>query len=475
MKIKIKKIKIQPLLAFFLIIAMFLFSGCLKQSSVAYKVDLEIWGPFDSGDVFDRIIGDYKMINPYVREIKYRKFTVDAYKNDLINALATGQGPDIFLINNTWTPSFQDKIEPAPEAIIKEYEFRNTFVDVAVGDFLEKGKIYGIPLSVDSLALYYNKDMFNAAGITSPPKTWEDFNDAVYRLNRVDSYGEFIQSGAALGTAYNINRATDILGLLMFQNGTQMVNQERTEAIFDRPINIGNETVNAGESALKYYTAFAQSNNSLYSWNPRMHYSIDSFYEGKTAMMINYSWHYETIKNKNSKLNFAVAPVPQIDIHNPVNFANYWGFAVSKNKISSADPQQKAAQSKIAYDKNKTRIHESWQFLRYLAMKNGGQITLINGIAGTFKTFPLKSDPADEYLKMTKRPAARRDIIEKQKTDPILNPFAFGNLTAKSWHQKNPEAAEHVLKEMIDSINRGDTTAYEALKLAAVRVSQTMR
>lgn len=460
-------------IAFVFIASLFVFSGCMKSSNPDYRVNLEIWGVFDSSDSLEKIAGEYRKINPHIGEVKYRKFTVDSYKNDLIDALASGQSPDIFWINNTWTPSFKDKVEPAFDWLTNESEFRNNFVDVVVNDFLVDKKIYAVPLSVDSLALYYNKDALNSAGITTPPKTWEEFNECIRKITRIDQNDNIIQAGAALGTAYNINRSTDILGLLMFQNGVKMTNDEKNEVILNKVVNLSNgQTAKGGENALEFYTQFARRNSSVYTWNPRMHYSIDAFYEGTAAMMINYSWQYSTIKNKNSKLNFAVTTIPQVSANSPVNYANYWGMAVSKNKILSQGQKAKLPENGLNESNyNKARTYEAWQFLKYLTFKNNGSITLYNSLNGNQANFAVVNDPAETYLTDTGKPAARRDLIEKQKNDPILGPFVYGNLIAKSWYQWNPEETEKILAEAVNSVNLGRSTVHEAIDLAVNRIN----
>jgi len=467
--------KIKITASFAIVASILLFSGCLKKETTGYRVNLEIWGVSDSSDVYGKVFSKYREANPFVGDLKYRKLDVENYKQDLLNALASGQGPDIFFIKNSWLPSFKDKIEPAPDWILNEQELRRDFVDVVPSDFLDEGKIYALPLSVDSLALYYNKDLFNAEGITVAPATWEDLQDDIVKLKKIDQFGNITQQGLAMGTAYNINRSTDILGLLMLQKGAQMTNKERTQASFNYPVSFNGKSIQPGEEALEFYTQFANSSSTLYSWNPRMHYSIDSFFEGTTAMMINYSWHYETIKSKNPKLNFAVANVPQFSGTQPVNFANYWGLAVAKNKVVNSPSDPQTAQSAGLAPDNKVRVHEAWELLKFMTTKNNGTITLINGITGTSKVFSVDADPADEYSKNTGRPAARRDLIEKQKTDPVLGPFAYGNLIAKSWYQKDPESIETILAETIDSVNKGTASVRSALELASTRISQFMR
>ena len=450
----------------FLVLGALSLSGCGFKTTApeGYQVDLEVWGTFDDSDAYADLFGEYRKINPYVHSITYRKLPVETYKEDLLNALAAGKGPDIFMIRNAWRGAFEDKTAPAPDILMNEKQYRDTFVDVASSDFIGKdNKIYGVPLSVDSLALYYNKDIFNAAGIAKPPATWEELLTDVSRLNRIDRLGNVTESGIALGTAYNINRSTDILTALMLQLGSGITDQSQARIDFSD---------DRSQKALEFYAQFARIGSSFYSWNPRLHYSLDAFYEGTLGMMVNYSWQYATIRQKNAKLNIGIAPLPQFAGTTPSNFANYWGYAVAKNK-EYQPPQGQAANVAVDLQKqNFLRVHEAWQLLKFLTFPQQNKtVTLLNGISGTSKAFPVSIDPAEAYLKKTMKPAARRDLVEQQKNDIVLAPFVAGNLIAKNWYQGNPEAVETIFGEMIDSVNRGEKNSYDALSTAANRVN----
>lgn len=441
-------------------------SGCGFRATVpeTYAVDLEVWGVFDDSDAYTEIFGEYRKLNPYVRSITYRKMSVETYKEDLIDALAAGNGPDIFMMRNAWRGGFEDKIVPAPEYMMTEREYRDAMVDVVASDFIGKdGKIYGVPLSADSLALYYNKDLFNAAGIAKPPTTWDELVEDARRLTSVDRFGNVAQAGAALGTTYNINRSTDILTVLMMQLGSALSNAQGRSEFSDA----------AGRKALDFYAQFAQAGTSTYTWNRNLHYSIDAFDEGTLGMMLNYSWQYPTIKQKNAKLNFAVAPLPQFSGMPPINLGNYWGFGVSENKEYKAPTTGQNAKAPVDTTKQNTlRIHESWQLLKFLTFPHPNKtITLQNGLAGTTKDFPLTFDPAEKYLKKTGKPAARRDLVETQRNDVVLAPFALGNLIAKNWYQGNPEAVEGIFAEMIDDVNKNANNSSNALNTAVNRVN----
>lgn len=452
--------KIRKIIASVLVLtSSVMLSGCgFKDNSETYAVKLEVWGVFDDSDAYGNIFSDYRKINPYVKEINYKKFNVDTYKQDLLDALASGKGPDIFLIRNSWMPAFEDKVVAAPATFADERGFREAFADVVASDFMGRDKkIYGAPLSVDSLGLYYNKDIFNAAGILTPPSTWEEFARDAALLNKIDSFGNIIQSGAAMGTAYNINRSTDVLAAMMLQSGVP----------FESPDGKGIDFRN-GSPALAFYTQFADSQSVNYAWNGSQHYSLDAFYEGQAAMMINYSWQYETLKHKNAKLNIGVAPLPQFAQGVKSNYANYWGYVVAKNKSFGPEVTDTVRQDKL-------RVHEAWEFLKYLTMPNGKTMTLYNGVSGTSKEFPIAIDPAQVYLTNTKKPAARRDLIEMQRRDLVFGPFAEGNIIAKNWKQADPEAVESVFAEMIDSVNRGAATVQNALSVAENRAGYLIR
>jgi len=447
-------------------------SGCVTKAPVEtpYAVSLEIWGLFDDSDAYAETFEQYKKLNPRVKALTYRKLPVETYKEDLINAFASGKGPDIFMIRNSWRADFEDKTTPAPENVLTEKDYRERLVDVASSDFINKDKkIYGVPLSVDSLALYYNKDIFNIVGITEPPKTWDEVIVAAQKLNLIDQFGAITRSGVSLGTGVNINRSSDILSVLMMQLGSGALAENRTSAL-----SFNDEE---SRSALEFYTSFSRVGAPAYSWNARQDYSLDAFYKGNLAMMIN----YEAIKQKNAKLNIGIAPLPQFDLGNPANVANYYGYVVSKEKPNTIDPAISGQASPVPStltkeEENRTRTFESWQFLKYFALAGKEKkMTLVHALSGNGQEIILKDDPAAVYLEATNKPGARRDLLETQKNDLVLAPFAYGNLIAKNWYQGNSEAADGILIDTIDSVVRGEKSIQNALEVAATRINLLKR
>ncbi|TAN57051.1 hypothetical protein EPN15_05620 [Patescibacteria group bacterium] len=138
------------------------------------------------------------------------------------------------------------------------------------------------------------------------------------------------------------------------------------------------------------------------------------------------------LKAKAPGLDIGIAPMPQLDPINEINYANYW----------VETPLKKTKYPDVA-----------WDFILFAA--------------GNEKA-------ASAYADKTGRPPALRSLIDKYKEDPEKGVFALSALTAQNWyHGKNPAAAEDIFKEMINQVLDGTSPIQEALNSAAQRVNQT--
>ena len=438
-----------------------------KETQEAMKpITLNYWRVWDGPDAFEEIFAKYKELHPFIT-INYRKLRYSEYEKELLDALAEDRGPDIFSIHNTWIKKYQNKITPMPYAITMAYpvvkgsikkevipelrttksislkDIKNNFVDAVYDDAVikiknDKGEIservFGLPLSVDTLAMYYNKDLFNNAGIAEAPVFWnKEFQQAVKKLTKQDTRGQIIQSGVAMGGSANIERASDVLATLMMQNGAQMINEAEQVAFDKIPPALRDKNYNPGLEALRFYSDFANPAKEVYCWNKDFGGSLEMFAEGRLAMMFGYAYHLPTIRAQAPKLNFAVAPLPQIENNTQnINFANYWTETVSvKSKFSD----------------------EAWDFIQ----------------------FATKAESAKSYLDKTKKPTALRSLVNEQIDDMDIGVFAGQVLTAKSWYKgADANAAEKIMEEMIDAAVAGQQKLEEVIRLGASRVQQTI-
>lgn len=389
--------------------------SCSRAPSEVTTRSVQVWGLWHESRYLKAVIKDFTAQTGIA--VEYKKLpSVAAYEHDLLTALAEGRGPDVFAIHHTWVDGKRGILAAAPADIIDTRAVKDEFVDVVAHDVVRDGQVYALPVSVDTLAMYYNKDLLNAAGVAKPPTTWDEFQRMVERLTTVNQLGTIQQSAAAIGTATNVNRATDIVQLLMLQSGLSIID-ERGD------IDIANDL---GERALTFYTDFANRGKKVYTWNLQQDYSIDAFAEGKTVTMFNYSYHIPTIRAKNPRLNFSVAPIPQIagsTAANQSNFAAYWPYAVAN---SSTTPTA------------------AWQFIRFLTSQG----------------------PADALNEAHTTPAALRASVINSQRDPELGVFADQALTAKTWSRPDISGADTIFNQLIDDVVTGATTAKEGLRRA---------
>lgn len=273
-------------------------------------VTLTYWGLWEDQNVFSSVIADFERQNPNIK-IDYSKQDIRDYRERLMTRTENSEGPDIFRFHNTWYPMLSGILLPMPEAVITKEDFNNNYYPVAREDLVRNGAIYGIPLHIDTLALYVNKEMFEASGI-SYPKTWEEFRDTAYQLTVVDEEGSIKTSGAALGTFDNISHSSDIISLLLIQNGVDVYNLTPDQRLND---------------TLSFYTSFASEDPPI--WNDALDNSLLSFSKGNLAMFFGYSWDHFTIRALNPTLPFEIIPVPQLESENPKNLASYWAEGIS--------------------------------------------------------------------------------------------------------------------------------------------------
>lgn len=398
---------------FLLLVFLGVIPGLRTDSQKQIKANLEFWGVTDNKSAYQTVIDQFQNLYPGVR-INYRQFDdPKAYEKELINALAANRGPDIFMLHNTWLPKHYDKIFPLSQEKLSFADFSDKlFPEVVKQDFTANKIIYALPLSIDTLSLIYNKDIFNQSGVALAPTTWEEFQSIIPKLRIIDKTGQLTRAAAAIGGSNkSIDRATDLLTVLMLQTGTEMTDKDFTRATFSQQ----------GLNALEFYTRFANPANFDYTWNESLQYSLDAFSRGSVAMIFNYASQVAEFKTKNPFLNLAVAAVPQRDPTKAVNFANYWGYTVSK-KSSYPDL--------------------AWDFILLLT---------------------TNQENVNTYLQTTQKPPALRSMITKQI------------LTAKSWPQIDNNAVETIFSDMIESVIRGKQTAQTALSQAEAQITQLMK
>ena len=341
------------------------------------QVTLNYWGLWEEESVMNGIIAEYEAKNPNVK-INYKRNQINDYETRLKNRLAksgteTTDVPDIFRIHNSWIPMFGDNLAPVPSETVTNLSLANDFFDNYKKDLKVNENYMGIPLMYDGLALFYNKDLLSGAGV-DVPKSWWDLETAANKITKKNSDGKIEVAGAALGLVDNVDNWSDIVGLMMKQNG---VNLNSLDTANLKKVN----------DVLTFYTLFTTKDKA---WDASLPNSTQMFASGKLGFYFGPSWRIFNLQDLNPNLNFGVAVAPQLPTADNkltnINWSTYWFEGVNKDS------------------KNQK---EAWKFLEFLASKEELE----------------KSFQADSLIRSFGQIYPRKSMSDKISTNEKIKPF----------------------------------------------------
>lgn len=362
------------------------------------SVVLEYWGLWEPTETMQTVIKDYETANPGV-SINFTKQSHQDYRLRLKTALAQGgNGPDIFRYHSSWVPMMTQELSSLPSAVMTSAEYTNTFYPAAAQLLQVGGQIVGIPLMYDGLALYYNTEIFSTA-VVDPPKTWSDLRSLASKLT-VKANASITRAGVAMGNTSNVEHFSDIIAVLMMQNGADMTKPNSPQT----------------RDALLFYTNFIKSDGV---WNDSLPLSSVAFARGDVAMMFAPSWRALEVKQMNPNLKFKVVPLPQLS-DSRIAYANFWAEGVSSKS---------------------THKEEAWKFLKYLSSSDVQK-----------KLYSAQSQvrPFGEIY-------SRKDLANTLAEDDIASAYLQDAPYAKGWYMSSNThddgLNDQIIKYYEDAVN----------------------
>ena len=386
--------------------------------------NLVVWG-VDEPNAWENTIDSFRKVFPGAK-IEYRQFEEDSYEKDVINALAENRGPDVFMFDNNWLLKHKNKIVPIPQDKMSISTLKSLFPQTVEKDFILGDRIYALPLYIDTLALVYNRDHFDQAGIAASPITWAELDLFIPQLKRINENNQLTRSPFAIGgSSESIENAPDLLDLFLLQTGSTIIDEKLTQTLFY------NE---AGINALSKYTSYSNPNSDIYSWSTKEKSDFDKFAKGDASAIFAYKKQLEKIRAKNSLLNWAVGSMPQVNDSSAVNYPNYYGLVVSNNALD---------------------LNVAWDFVVFAATDKGS---------------------AEFYSRANNFPPALRFLIDVQKNDPGADGiYARQALTARSWLQPDPVVITDFFDEAIRNVLDGSLDSQQSLEKLGLQIEDLLR
>ena len=421
------------------IVSVLIFSGVLpgyknQGTQKGPVVQISLWGTLPKKQI-DGVISVINKENKAYR-ITYTEYPESSYENEVVNALASGEGPDFWIISQDIILKNKDKISPIPFVYYPERNFRDNFIDIS-NLFVDQknGTLTAFPFLIDPIVMYWNKDLFSSAGISQPPQYWDEFAEDVQIFTEKNEAGNITQSGTALGELSNIRNGKDILSMLIIQSGNPII---KTDNSGNLKITLEEEDISGKSPAadsVKFFNDFSNPNKNVYSWNKALPSADTAFAKGALAMYFGYASEAPRIKAQNPHLNFDIAEVPQIKgDKTKTTFAKIYALAIMKN---SSPAKKQAALSSIL-----VMISNS-------ASKNFSQTT---GLA-----------------------SPRRDLLAEKTTDAYFGLVNKAAVMAKAWLEPDSDEVRRIFKDMVESVSSGSLSADDSMRLADRKLDQELK
>lgn len=409
------------LLVVFLLVS--LGSTALAQDDV---IEIEYWQYNFEARILamDMLIEQFEAENPNIKIVHNSDIAYDNFRDELAASAPAGVGPDVVSLFYGWIPAFVDAgyLVPLPEEDFPA-EWIESYFSPMVAESKFEDQYWAIPTAVRSLALFWNKDLFEAAGLDpeTPPATLEEFVDMAIATTQYDGNGTDILNIVVEGHAPGFPAQDHhwFREVLLRQYGGVPYSEDNRTVMWN-----SEEGCEAFSWLAAFETEYKTGSNDLFTD------VTQAFINGQSALHVDGSFRIGTIANSNPDLNYGVTELPLGPNGESHTFGSYWTHGITRR--AAADP---------------ARMEAAVKFLQFITTAEAGKLWVAE-----VGELPAQLDAAAD-------PA----ILE----DPILGPFAAGLEYAHATFFVDETAQRQVLIDAFDQVRLAGMDPCEALNEAA--------
>ena len=388
------------------------------STAASSAVEIEYWQYFFEARVnaIDTLIENFEAANPDITVVQ-TTFPYADYRTKVAAAIPAGQGPDVVQLFYGWLNDYVDAdlIQPLPTDMFPPAKIEAEFFPM-VQAMKRDGAYMALPTAVRALALFYNKRLFEEAGIDGPPKTLDELVETATALTKRDGSGNITQEGITTGmNAQDHHWWREVL-VRQF-GGVPYTDDYKTVTYNDA----------AGIAALQWYADLETKHGVTQAGF--MDEPQAAFKAGRAGMHIDGSFRIGAL-NSTRGLQWGVAELPAGPDGTQSNYSSYWVNAVT----TKAEGEKRDAALK---------------FMAYLTSDEAMQIWL-----ETVGELPAKPTAA---------------LTEENKADPVFGPFVEGLGYARTTIFANESGQRQVIMDALQRILLEGATAEEALGEAAAK------
>ncbi|WP_436151110.1 extracellular solute-binding protein [Bosea sp. LjRoot90] len=285
----------------------------------AQAVEIEYWQyVFDARiKAMNELIKRFEAANPGIK-VKHTTFPYADYQTKIAAAVPAGQGPDVVQLYYGWLDNFVGAkfIQPLPRDAFPHDVIEKEFYPI-VQTMKRDGEYYGLPTAVRTLALFYNKKLFQEAGLdpNKPPQTLDEYLEAAKKTVKRDASGNMLSAGAVIDMpGQDLHWWREVL---LRQMGGKPYSDDNKTVAYDSE---------AGAKALNWYADLQRVHKVGQAGF--MDEGQAAFRAGRAAMTVDGSFRlgaFGGIKN----FEWGVTELPASADGKRSNFASYWVNAIT--------------------------------------------------------------------------------------------------------------------------------------------------
>jgi multiple sugar transport system substrate-binding protein len=285
----------------------------IDEESVSGEVRFSGWASIGAeGELLEETLAAF--------EEKYPNITVDyepipeGYIDQMTAQFSAGEPPDLFYVQAEFSDAWMEDglLEPLDPYLEGNPEFDSEpFIDQLLEVFQFEGQTYGLPKDAGPLALFYNTDMLEAAGV-DPPTNWDELRSAAEALTTDDVAG--------LCVSAELPR----VGAFIYQNGGGIYNDEGTELTITEPASV---------EAIDFYLELHDAGVLQIPSELGAGWCGEAFGTQSAAMTYEGTWLFPPLEADFPDVQFDVVELPQGVEPGTLSFTNAYGIGVdSQNK-----------------------------------------------------------------------------------------------------------------------------------------------
>ncbi len=292
------------------------------------EIDIELWYWTGASNLFESLADQYMEYHPNVNIMLVENPSED-YWTKLPLALQGNDGPAIFNMHNSYHDMMIDYMAPY-DIPLEDIEAEFTGASSHVTD----GEIYYTDYGLMTATVYYNTDMWEAAGLTKAdiPTTWDEFREVAKKLTIRDEDGNLVQAGFS----YNGGIQGDVIGM-QYQYGQNLFTE-------DNQVTLNNDAMKEVVNRLR--DLYVEDGVCDYNFGNN---SGDNFGQGTVAMFLGWGFMTNLLKQNFPDTNFDCFEIPAPTEDVPYAYHRYNGestFGINKN---APEDEQEVAQDIVKF------------------------------------------------------------------------------------------------------------------------------